>query len=140
MSNFAPFVAATLRDKVVHELQQENLSLREENNRLRAEGATCTIFITGPGGSPVYAKAALSHRFITEQLIAGGIRNVTTTNRNVAFVQVSMAMEQWRGWRQPRDDSTEQRSALRKFRAQSILQAAHATNPLLWQPPSTLTE
>ena len=95
MSNFAPFVAATLRDKVVHELQQENLSLREENNRLRAEGATCTIFITGPGGSPVYAKAALSHRFITEQLIAGGIRNVTTTNRNVAFVQVSMAMEQW---------------------------------------------
>jgi hypothetical protein len=42
------------------------------------------------------------------------------------------------GWRQLRDDSIEQRSVLRKFRAQSRLQAA--TNPRLWQPPLTLTE
>ena len=50
--------------------------------------------------------------------------------------QVSVATEKWRGWRQPRGGSIGQRSALRKFRAQSSLQAA--TNPRLWQPPLTL--
>ena len=104
MSNIAPFVAATLRDKVVHNLHKEIKSLREENqtlwsnnSRLWAEGATCTILITGPGGSPVFASATLSHRQVTEQLIAGGADRVRdpTTNLNVTCVQVSMTMKEW---------------------------------------------
>ena len=51
MSDLAPFVAATLRDKVIIDQQEEINRLRKQ---LRIER---TITITGPGGSPIFAEA-----------------------------------------------------------------------------------
>jgi len=50
MSDFAPFVAAALRDKTIHELMEENRKLRERVRYLMA------VEITGPEGQPVYAR------------------------------------------------------------------------------------
>lgn len=50
MSDFAPFVAAALRDKTIHELMEENKKLRERVRYLMA------VEITGPEGQPVYAR------------------------------------------------------------------------------------
>ena len=56
MSDLAPFVAATLRDKVVHELQEESKRDREKIRKLEDDGKDRMVRITGPGGSPVYAE------------------------------------------------------------------------------------
>lgn len=77
MNDFVPFVAATLRDQVVHDLHEENGSLREENRtlgadvrRLRAEGPTWTVLVTGRGGSPVFARGTVSQReILLEQML-----------------------------------------------------------------------
>lgn len=47
MSDLAPFVAASIRDKVVHDLQEEvsRLEAMVQSNRYPLE-------ITGPGGYP----------------------------------------------------------------------------------------
>lgn len=50
MSDLAPFVAATLRDKVVSEMEEEIKQLREKVRKLK------TVSITGPLGTPVYAE------------------------------------------------------------------------------------
>ena len=52
MSDLAPFVASTLRDKVVQDLMEENKKLREDLEKARA-----TVEVTGPNGQPVYASA-----------------------------------------------------------------------------------
>lgn len=50
MSDFAPFVAAVLRDKAVDDLLLENQRLRENLAKTRE------LKVTGPDGTPVYAK------------------------------------------------------------------------------------
>jgi hypothetical protein len=54
MSDLAPFVAATIRDKVVLELMEENKSMRKQVATLRYFK---TVEITGPDGDPVYTRA-----------------------------------------------------------------------------------
>jgi hypothetical protein len=51
MSDLAPFVAATLRDKVVQDLMEENEAMQKQIRQSRS------VEITGPGGSPVYSRA-----------------------------------------------------------------------------------
>jgi hypothetical protein len=51
MSDLAPFVAAALRDKVVQDLMEENKALRQKLQFARR------VEITGPGGTPVHARA-----------------------------------------------------------------------------------
>ena len=53
MSDLAPFVAATLRDKVVADLKEE---IERLQNKL---GCARAVEITGENGSPVYARADL---------------------------------------------------------------------------------
>lgn len=53
MSDFAPFVAAMLRDKTVIELQEEIVKLRNERAQLRV------VEVTGPKGAPIYARGRL---------------------------------------------------------------------------------
>ena len=53
MSDLAPFVAATLRDKVLSELLEEVQALREEKHALEY------VEITGPNREPVYARGHL---------------------------------------------------------------------------------
>lgn len=60
MSDLAPFVAATLHDKVLQELQ-------EEVQRLKQETEPWSIHVTGKGGSPVYATGKLSQREVLQQ-------------------------------------------------------------------------
>jgi hypothetical protein len=55
MSDLAPFVAAALRDKVVAELYEENRALTSQLERERTYSQS--VAITGPRGSPIYAKA-----------------------------------------------------------------------------------
>lgn len=49
-SDLAPFVAATLRDKVIAELKEENRELREKESKSKI------VEVTGEGGEPVYAQ------------------------------------------------------------------------------------
>ena len=58
MSDIAPFVAASLRDKVVADLMDENNNLREKNRALNL------VKITGPEGYPVYAHGQVSDRIL----------------------------------------------------------------------------
>jgi hypothetical protein len=51
MSDLAPFVAATLRDKVIKDLMDENQAMRKQLQLARR------VEITGPGGTPVHAQA-----------------------------------------------------------------------------------
>lgn len=51
MSDLAPFVAATLRDKVVQDLMEEVEAMRKQIRQSRC------VEITGPDGTPVYALA-----------------------------------------------------------------------------------
>ena len=53
MSDFASFVAATLRDKAMSDLLEENQKLREKNHALEF------VEITGPERHPVYARGHL---------------------------------------------------------------------------------
>mmetsp|Transcript_6984 Transcript_6984/g.20491 ORF Transcript_6984/g.20491 Transcript_6984/m.20491 type:complete len:275 (-) Transcript_6984:1955-2779(-) len=55
MSDLANFVAATIRDKVVAEMQIELESLRSELREERERGKL--VCITGPLGQPIYASA-----------------------------------------------------------------------------------
>lgn len=55
MSDLAPFVAASLRDKVVSEMHEEVLQLRQQLFNQRQ--ASQSITITGPMGSPIYTQA-----------------------------------------------------------------------------------
>lgn len=47
MSDLAPFVAAVLKDKAVHDLIEENKSLRDKNEIMSS------IELTGARGQPV---------------------------------------------------------------------------------------
>jgi hypothetical protein len=51
MSDLAPFVAATLRDKVFQDLMEENEAMQKQIRQSRS------VEITGPGGNPVYSRA-----------------------------------------------------------------------------------
>eukprot|EP00978_Attheya_sp_CCMP212_P002719 scaffold5585_cov57-Attheya_sp.AAC.1 len=53
MSDIAPFVAATIRDKVVDDLMKENADLKLKLSRMQE------IELTGPNGTPVYATGML---------------------------------------------------------------------------------
>lgn len=67
MGDLAKFAAATIRDKAIEELLEENRRLREENDKLRDQAsavselkdAFCSlqpfVAVTGPGGSPLYS-------------------------------------------------------------------------------------
>ena len=55
MSDLAPFVAATLRDKVIADLQSEIEQLKAQSQRERDRSQT--VEITGPRGNPVYCQA-----------------------------------------------------------------------------------
>ena len=61
MLELAAFVAATIRDKVVEEQQDEIGRLQRENKRLRleVEHLSRTVSVTGPNGVPVYAQGEL---------------------------------------------------------------------------------
>lgn len=54
MSDLAPFVAAALKDKTVIDLLEENQKLRQNLAKTRV------VEVTGPGGSPVYAKGKMN--------------------------------------------------------------------------------
>jgi len=72
MSDFAPFVAAALRDnKAMDDLLAENQRLRERLSKTRA------VEITGTGGSPVYAKGMMNQR---EYGGAGDYWNINVTH------------------------------------------------------------
>ncbi|KAL9186932.1 hypothetical protein ACHAXT_010652 [Thalassiosira profunda] len=70
MSDLAPFVAATLRDKVVTELLEENQKLREK------EHAGEYVEITGPNREPVYARGHLRDdgRERKQEMLGGELR------------------------------------------------------------------
>mmetsp|Transcript_25792 Transcript_25792/g.28886 ORF Transcript_25792/g.28886 Transcript_25792/m.28886 type:complete len:210 (+) Transcript_25792:19-648(+) len=68
MSELAPFVAATLRDKIVKELHEDNQELRNEICQLRKDGRSWTVQIAGPGGSPVYCTGKISDREVLQQI------------------------------------------------------------------------
>ena len=55
MSDLAPFVAATLRDKVIADLQSEIEQLKAQSQRERDRSQA--VEITGPRGNPVYSQA-----------------------------------------------------------------------------------
>lgn len=67
MSDLAPFVAATVRDKVVEDLQEEIRRQNEKNDELRERVNNLSelndafsqhqqfVSVTGPGGSPLYS-------------------------------------------------------------------------------------
>ena len=60
MSDLAAFVAASIRDRVVHELMEENRKLKQENEQLKREKEErCTIRITGTNGTPVYLEKSV---------------------------------------------------------------------------------
>ena len=68
MSELAKFVAATLKERVAVDLEEENNQLQKKNERLEAERTKALeyasrngkIEITGKGGSPVYAHGEMS--------------------------------------------------------------------------------
>jgi hypothetical protein len=60
MSDLAPFVAATIRDKVVDDLMKEVDSLKLQLSK------TQEIEVTGPNGTPVYATGMLDQGVYTE--------------------------------------------------------------------------
>ena len=53
MSDLAPFVAAALRDKACNDLLEENRALQKTQTEAR------TVEITGPDGTPVFAKGMI---------------------------------------------------------------------------------
>ena len=72
MSDLAKFVAATIKEHVAVDLEEENEQLQKKNEKLEAERAAertkaleyasrnGTIEITGKGGSPVYARGEMA--------------------------------------------------------------------------------
>ena len=55
MSDLAPFIAATIRDKVVLDLMEENTRLRQVIQHYTSN----SVQITGPCGFPVYSRSQL---------------------------------------------------------------------------------
>lgn len=68
MSDLAPFVAAALRDKVMHELCEENKKLREETKKLKEGTSYWTLRCIDRKGSPVYATENLSQADVLDLL------------------------------------------------------------------------
>ena len=66
MSDLAPFVAATLRDKIVDDLKTENEKLREE--LARVADRQLAVQVTGPNGAPVYYETSLKRGAYCEHL------------------------------------------------------------------------
>jgi hypothetical protein len=67
MSDLAPFVAATIRDKVVMDQQEEIESLKEDNRRLQGykeQLAKELVQITNQDGSLIYAEGSLAKRIV----------------------------------------------------------------------------
>ena len=68
MSDLAKFVAATLKERVAVDLEEENKQLQKKNERLEAERTKALEYasrngrveITGKGGSPVYAHGEMA--------------------------------------------------------------------------------
>jgi hypothetical protein len=50
MSDLAPFVAAAIKNKVVHDMRKEIGGLKLQLSRMQE------IEVTGPNGTPVYAR------------------------------------------------------------------------------------
>lgn len=60
MSDLANLVSACIRDKVVHDQQQEILHLQQENANLQErQRHSRRVAVTGPNGVPVYAQGEL---------------------------------------------------------------------------------
>lgn len=64
-SELAPFVAATIRDKVVAEMSQEIERLRADLEKVKLAAVRSAAFsnvitITGKGGTPIYARGSLN--------------------------------------------------------------------------------
>lgn len=85
MSDLAPFVAATIRDKVVMDQQEEIETLRAERDQAKhceEQLKESLITITSPDGNEVYAEALLAKR-IVESDGQGGITHFTRlANKN----------------------------------------------------------
>ena len=63
MSDLAPLVAATLRDRVVKDQQEEINQLKRKVEQLEGtvqKKISRTVSVTGPGGSPVYSSGDLN--------------------------------------------------------------------------------
>jgi hypothetical protein len=57
MSDLAPFLASVLRDKGVADLKKENENQAGSISALKSSiRDLSSVFVTGPGGSPVYCK------------------------------------------------------------------------------------
>lgn len=60
MSDLAPFVAATLRDKVVKDQQEEINRLKRKIDQIeREKKLSRMVMVTGPEGTPVYSSGDL---------------------------------------------------------------------------------
>lgn len=80
MSDLAPLVVATIRDKVVDDLQEEVKGLREENTKLRDNLANC-VKITGTSGIPLYAWAHIDTAVVSQDPQEGiATRNLSFEN------------------------------------------------------------
>lgn len=89
MSDLAPFVAATLRDKVVVDLQDENERMKQDNERLRTERAASLVTVTSPDDpSRIYAERSLSNREIhfepDSELIIQRVKLSNSTGENAS--------------------------------------------------------
>ena len=71
MSDLAPFIAATIRDKVVCDQQQEIESLKDENRRLQERLAEELVQITNQDGSIIYAEGSLAKRVVESDEVGG---------------------------------------------------------------------
>lgn len=69
MTDFAPFVAAAIRDRVVLDLQKENELLKKEKEALKDEARFGVLFTTcGPGfAAPHYARGSIREAKVFRQ-------------------------------------------------------------------------
>ena len=76
MSDLAKFVAATIKERVAVDLEEENEQLQKKNEKLEAERTKAleyasrngTVEITGKGGSPVYARGEMARAQYIDQV------------------------------------------------------------------------
>ncbi|KAL9186911.1 hypothetical protein ACHAXT_010631 [Thalassiosira profunda] len=85
MSDLAPFVAATLRDKVVSELLEEVQNLRDKEHALEY------VEITGPNREPVYARGHLKD----DGYVTGANMAVNMTQATPCPLQKLSGLELW---------------------------------------------
>lgn len=92
MSDLAPFVAATIRDKVVLEQQEEIEALRAERDEARNKLAKELVTVTSPDGTHIYAQGSLATRTVTSDGDGGTCNAVefidNTSNLTFAKCQV----------------------------------------------------